>query len=45
MAWRGENRAILSWVSLLWMTGEAPCGLVAGAAPGPISLIGWALGS
>jgi divalent metal cation (Fe/Co/Zn/Cd) transporter len=35
----------LSWVSLLWMTGEGILGLVAGAAAGSISLIGWALGS
>jgi divalent metal cation (Fe/Co/Zn/Cd) transporter len=35
----------LSWVSLLWMTGEGALGLVAGAAAGSISLIGWALGS
>jgi hypothetical protein len=34
MAWRGENRAILSWVSFLWMTGEGARGLVAGAASG-----------
>ncbi|PZS08846.1 MAG: hypothetical protein DLM55_07760 [Acidimicrobiales bacterium] len=35
----------LSWLSLLWMTGEGVLGLVAGAAAGSISLIGWALGS
>jgi divalent metal cation (Fe/Co/Zn/Cd) transporter len=35
----------LSWVSLLWMTGEGALGLVAGAAAESISLIGWALGS
>jgi divalent metal cation (Fe/Co/Zn/Cd) transporter len=36
---------ILSWVSLLWMTGEGALGLLAGAASGSVSLIGWALGS
>ncbi len=36
---------VLSWVSLLWMTGEGALGLVAGAATGSISLVGWALGS
>src|SRR2546429_2283035 len=36
---------ILSWMSLLWMTGEGALGLVAGAASGSIALIGWALGS
>jgi len=45
--WHGAARTarILSWVSLLWMTGEGALGLVAGAASGSISLIGWALGS
>jgi divalent metal cation (Fe/Co/Zn/Cd) transporter len=35
----------LSWVSLLWMTGEGALGLLAGTASGSISLVGWALGS
>ena len=35
----------LAWASLLWMTAEGFLGLVAGAAAGSISLIGWALGS
>ena len=45
--WHAAARTarILSWVSLLWMTGEGALGLVAGAASGSISLIGWALGS
>ena len=36
---------ILSWVSLVWMTGEGALGLLAGATSGSISLIAWALGS
>jgi divalent metal cation (Fe/Co/Zn/Cd) transporter len=46
-AWQRAARAArgLSWVSLLWMTGEGALGLVAGAASGSIALIGWALGS
>jgi divalent metal cation (Fe/Co/Zn/Cd) transporter len=35
----------LSWVSLVWMSGEGILGLIAGASSGSISLIGWALGS
>src|SRR5665811_820882 len=35
----------LAWLSLACMTGEGALGLVAGAASGSISLIGWALGS
>ena len=43
---RGVHLALaLSWVSLLWMTGEGALGLVAGAASGSIALTGWALGS
>jgi divalent metal cation (Fe/Co/Zn/Cd) transporter len=40
-----KTARILSWVSLLWMTGEGALGLIAGATSGSISLIGWALGS
>jgi len=45
--WHAAARTarILSWVSLLWMTGEGALGLVAGVESGSISLIGWALGS
>lgn len=45
--WQRAARAAraLSWLSLLWMTGEGLLGLVAGATAGSISLIGWALGS
>jgi divalent metal cation (Fe/Co/Zn/Cd) transporter len=35
----------LSWVSLLWMSGEGVLGLIAGAASESVSLTGWALGS
>lgn len=35
----------LSWVSLLWMSGEGVLGLVAGLQASSISLVGWALGS
>lgn len=35
----------LSWVSLLWMTGEGVVGLIVGVQAGSISLLGWALGS
>ena len=46
-AWLSAARTVrvLSWASLLWMTGEGVLGLIAGAAAGSISLIGWALGS
>ncbi len=45
--WQADARTarILSWVSLLWMTGEGALGLIAGTSSGSISLIGWALGS
>jgi divalent metal cation (Fe/Co/Zn/Cd) transporter len=36
---------LLSWASLVWMTGEGVLGLIAGDTSGSISLIGWALGS
>ena len=36
---------LLSWLSLIWMTGEGVLGFVAGIAAGSISLFGWALGS
>ena len=36
---------LLSWVSLVWMSGEGILGLIAGVTSGSISLIGWALGS
>lgn len=35
----------LSWVSLVWMTGEGLLGLVAGVQASSISLVGWAIGS
>lgn len=35
----------LSWVSLVWMSGEGVLGLVAGLQAASISLLGWALGS
>jgi divalent metal cation (Fe/Co/Zn/Cd) transporter len=35
----------LSWVSLVWMTGEGVLGLWAGITAGSIALTGWALGS
>jgi divalent metal cation (Fe/Co/Zn/Cd) transporter len=45
--WHAAARAAraLSWVSLLWMTGEGVFGLIAGVSSGSISLIGWAMGS
>jgi len=45
--WQRAARAAraLSWVSLLWMTGEGLLGLVAGVQAGSIALLGWALGS
>ncbi len=36
---------LLSWASLIWMTGEGVLGLIAGLQAGSISLLGWALGS
>jgi divalent metal cation (Fe/Co/Zn/Cd) transporter len=36
---------LLSWASLVWMTGEGLLGLLAGLQAGSISLLGWALGS
>lgn len=43
---RAAGRArVLSWVSLLWMTGEGALGLLAGLQSSSISLLGWALGS
>ena len=36
---------VLSWASLLWMTGEGVLGLVAGVAAGSVALVGWALSS
>ena len=46
-AWLAAARRAkaLSWFSLVWMSGEGLLGLIAGAAAGSISLIGWALGS
>ena len=35
----------LSWVSLVWMSGEGVVGLAAGLTAASVSLIGWALGS
>lgn len=35
----------LSWLSLVWMTGEGVLGLVAGLQAQSTSLLGWALGS
>jgi len=35
----------LSWLSLVWMTGEGVLGVVAGLQAQSISLLGWALGS
>lgn len=45
--WRRAARHArgLSWLSLVWMTGEGALGLIAGIAAGSISLLGWALGS
>lgn len=36
---------LLSWFSLIWMTGEGVLGLLAGVAAASIALVGWALGS
>jgi divalent metal cation (Fe/Co/Zn/Cd) transporter len=36
---------LLAWVSLVWMTGEAAVGLLAGRAAGSAALTGWALSS
>jgi len=36
---------LLSWLSLVWMSGEGVLGLVAGLRSGSLSLLGWALGS
>jgi divalent metal cation (Fe/Co/Zn/Cd) transporter len=35
----------LSWVSLVWMTGEGALGIAAGLSAGSIALVGWALSS
>lgn len=45
--WHDAARAAraLSWVSLVWMTGEGVLGLIAGRQAGSVSLVGWALGS
>ncbi len=38
---RAARRAcLLSWVSLVWMTGEGVLGLVAGLRAGSVSLVG-----
>ncbi len=43
---RAAGRArLLSWASLIWMSGEGLIGLVAGVQAQSISLTGWALGS
>lgn len=46
-AWQRAARQAraLSWVSLLWMSGEGILGLIAGITAASISLVGWALGS
>lgn len=46
-AWQqsGRRARLLSWASLVWMTGEGVLGLLAGVQAGSISLLGWALGS
>ncbi|MGH3183404.1 MAG: hypothetical protein ACRDOE_16090 [Streptosporangiaceae bacterium] len=36
---------LLAWVSLVWMSGEAAVGLLAGRAAGSVALSGWALAS
>jgi divalent metal cation (Fe/Co/Zn/Cd) transporter len=36
---------LLSWVSLLWMTGEGAVGLYSGLRAHSVSLVAWALGS
>ncbi len=45
--WVSAARSVrlLSWASLIWMTGEGVLGLIAGLQAGSISLLGWALGS
>lgn len=45
--WRRTARRarLLSWTSLVWMTGEGVLGLTAGMRAGSVSLLGWALGS
>lgn len=47
VTWRVDacRARALSWVSLLWMTGEGVLGLVAGTRSESVSLTGWALGS
>jgi divalent metal cation (Fe/Co/Zn/Cd) transporter len=40
-----RHARLLSWASLIWMTGEGVLGLIAGLQAGSISLLGWALGS
>jgi divalent metal cation (Fe/Co/Zn/Cd) transporter len=43
---RAASRArLLSWVSLIWMTGEGAVGLFAGIHAHSIALVAWALGS
>ncbi|MBN9619745.1 MAG: hypothetical protein J0H43_08440 [Actinobacteria bacterium] len=46
-AWERAARQAraLSWLSLLWMSGEGILGLIAGITAASISLVGWALGS
>jgi divalent metal cation (Fe/Co/Zn/Cd) transporter len=46
-AWQRAARQAraLSWLSLLWMSGEGILGLIAGIRAASISLVGWALGS
>ena len=46
-AWVSSARhaRLLSWASLIWMSGEGVLGLIAGLQAGSISLLGWALGS
>ena len=36
---------LLSWLSLIWMSGEGVLGLAAGIRASSLSLLGWALGS
>ena len=36
---------LLSWASLVWMSGEGAVGLAAGLRAGSVSLLGWAVGS
>lgn len=40
-----KTARLLSWLSLVWMTGEGALGLLAGTTSGSIALCGWALGS